>query len=187
MKAARDAGKPGIRLVLRLAGDLHYYKHFISQEPAARPARDGHSCHRHRSPQPASCPCRATAAAGESYAVHSIIAGGGGAFLHPTHNGLDDSQLSITSGLSESPIRFEHQKSYPAPDVSRELGKGGLFILKYNKALWLVLLLIYIASGLAYSLAGAEFLQDSIEKTYGSRDWRNCGGGDAAVLGFGLT
>ena len=33
MKAAQDAGKPGIRLVLRLAGDLHYYKHFISQEP----------------------------------------------------------------------------------------------------------------------------------------------------------
>ena len=168
MKAAQDAGKPGIRLVLRLAGDLHYYKHFISQEPV--PGQPGTVT---AASDTAALSLKVTPAAAsaavENYAVHSIIAGGGGAFLHPTHNGLDDSQLSITSGLSESPIRFVHQKSYPAPDVSRELGKGGLFILKYNKALWLVLLLIYIASGLAYSLAGAEFLQDSIEKTYGSK------------------
>ena len=101
--------------------------------------------------------------------VHSLIAGGGGAFLHPTHTASED-QVQKESEESKPPSAgFRLTKSFPSPQESRAQTRGSLFLFRANPSLWLVLLLIYLLSGLAYSLAGSEILQGAIERTYGSR------------------
>ncbi len=101
--------------------------------------------------------------------VHSLIAGGGGAFLHPTHTASEE-QVQKDSEESKPPSAgFRLTKSFPSPQESRAQTRGSLFLFRANPSLWLVLLLIYLLSGLAYSLAGSEILQGAIERTYGSR------------------
>lgn len=110
--------------------------------------------------------------------VHSLIAGGGGAFLHPTHNIPHATAGEGTDEAREAP-RFRQVACFPSAEESRQQTRGSLFFLKSNPSLWVVLLLIYLLSALAYSFAGSEVLRSVVERTYGSRV---AGDGAAALL-----
>lgn len=63
-----------------------------------------------------------------------LTAGGGGAFLHPTH-GSDVSEL--TEG-------FKHATSYPSPETSRKLTWGNLNFRKLNPSFSLLTTAVYL-------------------------------------------
>lgn len=100
--------------------------------------------------------------------VHSLIAGGGGAFLHPTHNAPDLPAPEPGDAPNETP-HFRQVASFPSAEESRQQTRDSLFFLRSNPSLWGVLLLIYLLSALAYSSAGSEVLRSAVERTYGSR------------------
>lgn len=100
--------------------------------------------------------------------VHSLIAGGGGAFLHPTHN-IPDMPPDEGNDQAKEAQHFRLVASFPTAEESRQQTRGSLFFLKSNPSLWGVLLLIYLLSTLAYSFAGSEVLRSAVERTYGSR------------------
>lgn len=94
-------------LVLSIAGDLHHYRHHVSAPNA------------------------------DDISRHFIISGGGGAFLHPTHNvrGAEgfaeapDGRLSLPDG------EFRLKAAFPSPEVSRSLTWGNLRFALLNKGL----------------------------------------------------
>jgi hypothetical protein len=100
--------------------------------------------------------------------VHSLIAGGGGAFLHPTHN-IPEVPTEEGSAEAKGEPHFRQVASFPSAEESRQQTRGSLFFLKSNPSLWGVLLLIYLLSTLAYSFVGSEVLRSAVERTYGSR------------------
>ncbi len=64
-----------------------------------------------------------------------ITAGGGGAFLHPTH-GADVSKLAVDD--------FQHVTSYPPPEVSRKLTWQNLHFRKLNPSFSPLTALVYV-------------------------------------------
>ncbi|MEE9611568.1 MAG: hypothetical protein V3W19_09960 [Desulfatiglandales bacterium] len=77
------------RVVLRLSGDLHHYRR-----------------HKHKAKE------------NDNSWGHMIIAGGGGAFLHPTHVNVDKTD-NIEYGPAEKSVSFEHEAEFPNRKDSR--------------------------------------------------------------------
>jgi hypothetical protein len=91
----------GAKIILQLAGDLHHYRRHTLVEA------DGASGH-----------------------VHLVTAGGGGAFLHPTHTHDVD---VVKIGDESAPQRYalHRDTEYPSREISRRLGLANIpFFLK---------------------------------------------------------
>lgn len=75
--------------------------------------------------------------------VQKIVAGGGGAFLHPTH-GFDDSILTEQNPDSpEKPRKFKLKMSYPDKEKSKQLTWQNLFFFFKNPGFGLVTGILY--------------------------------------------
>ncbi len=130
----------GVRVVLRLAGDLHHYRRHESIEPLP-PSDELLKQHPH------------VAVTEHPLRIQNITAGGGGAFLHPTHE-IDEERGSIQDsgdvvqhppGFAE-PIQFRcHKESaFPSFEESSALtGKNVEFALR-NPKMWLTLGIVYV-------------------------------------------
>jgi len=73
--------------------------------------------------------------------VHKITAGGGGAFLHPTHD--YDFRKNTSRGKPKAD-RFKFKKQYPSYNQSRKLDRGNLFrFIPNNKWFGIVPAMLY--------------------------------------------
>ncbi len=89
------------RIRVMLAGDLHHYRRHVGKLPHL---------------------------VGEARTL--VTAGGGGAFLHPTHgwrDGSDEELAEWASGTRAGIAEYRCEQSYPAPQVSRGLTKRVAF------------------------------------------------------------
>lgn len=78
--------------------------------------------------------------------IEKITAGGGGAFLHPTHN---LAEKCITEHFSEDCVKmegrkFERKKDFPNEQASRKLCRRNLLFLWKNKSFGLVTVFLYL-------------------------------------------
>lgn len=104
-----DGTERRLNLALLLSGDLHHYARYCPDDEKDY----------------------------ENLADQCITAGGGGAFMHPTHN-LDET-LSLTT---HTQLKF--QTSYPEKDESRAMSKRNLLFPRYNITLSLLLSVIML-------------------------------------------
>jgi hypothetical protein len=109
----------GIEVKVHLSGDDHHYR-------------------RHE---------ETAASAGGAPVTHKIVCGGGGAFLHPTHE-EDLSQLTEHALSSAGRIReFTEKAAYPPPTRSRALAYGNLLFPFRNPAFGIIPATIYLLTG----------------------------------------
>ena len=108
-------GRRGVTMSVFLAGDNHHYRR-----------------HEEVRPPPSRAP------------IQKITAGGGGAFLHPTHDEdvtlLDEERVTP----SETPHRFALRTTYPSVQRSRRLAFGNLLFLFRNPRFGMVPAAIYL-------------------------------------------
>lgn len=79
----------------------------------------------------------------KEFGVQKIIAGGGGAFLHPTH-GFDVSKIHERNSDDESTWReFTLKKSYPSVKDSKKLNRLNFFFLFRNPGFGIITGLLY--------------------------------------------
>jgi len=105
-----DPSKKKFKLIANLTGDLHHYSHYCSKDP--------------NDPK--------------NKKFHKITSGGGGAFLHPTHN----LPISLT-GLREGGD-FELQKTFPSKEDSKKLVWKNVLFPKYNWSFGLFIAGIFV-------------------------------------------
>lgn len=172
---ARGPSEPlaDVRVILRLAGDLHHYRRHQSEE--AVPASDlavasaasaesaaSVASHSHDDMLPRQGPIRV---------VENITAGGGGAFLHPTHELALKAEGQVpgqTEGDSmghppkQPPLRFRCKAAFPDFATSRALTWKNLLFFLRNPRMWLVLWCVYgPLLHLGFWLLGKGFPADS--------------------------
>jgi hypothetical protein len=114
--------KRNTRIQVFIAGDIHHYRRF-EHIPKHLDGSENHS-----------------------FKVEKITAGGGGAFLHPTHD-LKTSiiQDNYTDTEMNTKLReFKRIKDYPNEQVSRRLGWGNLLFIWKNKKFGIVTALLYL-------------------------------------------
>jgi hypothetical protein len=108
-------GRRGVTMDVYLAGDNHHYRRHEEIDP--------------RRPEAP---------------VQKITAGGGGAFLHPTHD-EDVSRIEeVFVARDQQPRAFALKASYPDPRVSQRLTFGNLLFVLKNPAFGLVPAAIYV-------------------------------------------
>lgn len=143
-----------VRVVLRLAGDLHHYRRHESKEPR-HPTEDEAA---QLGPVPTEEALRRleTMPDGQSRQdtvrrVVNITAGGGGAFLHPTHETNRRRRDGSTTRDIEQhprglrPVTFHHCAAYPSVEESKRLTWGNLWFFRWNVTLALTLgFLVYV-------------------------------------------
>lgn len=105
-----------VRIVLRLAGDLHHYQHHCSIE---------------RAPD------------GQPYRVENIIAGGGGAFLHPTNVSHFAAPAHRFSDGEIVTFQRREEASFPSPATCNRLLWRSLILFANNRRLMQVLTMVY--------------------------------------------
>lgn len=95
----------GARIAAVLTGDLHHYSRYqsVQWDSATEP----------------------NAVTEAQSALQLITAGGGGAFLHPTHT-LPDTVAMGTFSENQNATEFEQQKVWPASSKSRRMALGNL-------------------------------------------------------------
>ena len=71
-----------------------------------------------------------------------ITAGGGGAFLHPTHG--DDHRVAVLNGDDPPADRYAHQQSYPDVATSRWLGWRNLAFPLFNPTFGVATAILYL-------------------------------------------
>jgi hypothetical protein len=110
------------RIQVFIAGDQHHYRRFehVPKDPNGNPDH--------------------------SRKVEKITAGGGGAFLHPTH---DFHEQCIREHFSERIYEkeerlFERMKDFPNEQESRRLCRGNLLFLPKNKTFGVVTSILYL-------------------------------------------
>ena len=106
----------GVQVKVYLTGDLHHYR-------------------RHE---------ETPASAGDAQPVHKITAGGGGAFLHPTHE--EDVSVLQEAAIDEDtrPRRFEVKATYPTTVQSARLAWRNLLFLVKNPRFGVVPATVYL-------------------------------------------
>jgi len=104
--------KKNIQVKVYLSGDYHHYRRHEEMNPADEKSK-----------------------------VQKITAGGGGAFLHPTHD-VDVSRISDNYKSSERFFRLE--KSYPDIQKSKSLTFKNLFFLLYNPGFGILTAIMYL-------------------------------------------
>lgn len=96
-----------VRIVLRVAGDLHHYRRHVSAE-----------------------------------GTHNVTAGGGGAFLHPTHTHkvatIYGARLDREGEPSAKHEEYRLAKEYPSRRESRSHTRKNLLFLGYNRSFGLL-------------------------------------------------
>lgn len=140
-----------VRVILRLAGDLHHYRRHTSNEPL------------HPTDQEAQ---KGSYVPSQFRPIENITAGGGGAFLHPTHEidedrrgagkrtegsikqyppGLyrGDATPSGEHSEDQQGIAFEFRKAFPSLAESRKITLMNLAFGHYNLRMTLTLWMIY--------------------------------------------
>lgn len=110
-----EAGR-NLRIVLRLAGDLHHYQHHRSSE---------------------------TAPDGQPYQVENLIAGGGGAFLHPTNVSHFAAPAHRFSAGKIVEFKRVEEVSFPSPKTCNRLLWRSLILFANNRRLMQVLTMVY--------------------------------------------
>ncbi|HTJ83906.1 MAG TPA: hypothetical protein VL400_19440 [Polyangiaceae bacterium] len=118
----------GPRLRMVIAGDLHHYRRHVVGSNPKRPVR------------------------------HLVTAGGGGAFLHPTHGWRDVDSKGV--GTTAGGERMQLVASYPSKATSRWLTLWCLAFPWTNR--WFM-----IASGAVYGLVSLTFLLGARGVTHG--------------------
>jgi len=132
----RVFGPRGIELKVHLSGDLHHYRRHEELEPEDPAAP-----------------------------IQKITAGGGGAFLHPTHDEdvslIEEQSGDLGDAVAGRPAqthRFALRASYPSPERSWWLSFGNLAFGWHNPAFGIVPALMYlmtawlVASAIDYRL-----------------------------------
>jgi hypothetical protein len=139
MLVTQDGSQRDVRVVLRLAGDLHHYRRHESQE-----LRHPSDAALKQNPDFQS--------SGDSYLVQNITAGGGGAFLHPTHEiDVDRSGEPDTGDVIQhppgfaKPIHFVCKKdaAFPSFEESERLTRNNRQFAIRNPKMWLSLGIVY--------------------------------------------
>jgi hypothetical protein len=104
----------GIDLKLTVAGDLHHYSRYSDarDDPAVEADGRTSNTHDHDDLGPA----------------HKITAGGGGAFLHPTHDLPRDVRITVDPDLADDAATFRARTKYPGVWRSRRLALGALLL-----------------------------------------------------------
>lgn len=134
-------------LVLYLSGDLHHYRRHASRYAATVPSSLG-------------------GGAGE-YMIHKIVAGGGGAFLHPTHGRTCDN-------IMVNRVPFDLQAEWPPKAVSRGLSYRNLFFHWYNwrfccaAALGHVMVSWHLPFDIGYNTSGDQLIAQCLVLDPGS-------------------
>jgi hypothetical protein len=126
----------GVELKLAVAGDLHHYNHYAhnpgEDEPTAgdKPGGTGsNDVRRDRAPD-------------VSPPTHLVTAGGGGAFLHPTHDLPRDLHLPVSPTRINATSGYRLQRCYPTRRRSRLLAWLAVFLPFRNPGfLWVGALL----------------------------------------------
>lgn len=140
MLVDEDGSRRDVRVVVRLAGDLHHYRRHESQE-----LRHPSDEELKRNPE--------LETAGDSYLIQNITAGGGGAFLHPTHE--IDADRSGKPGTGDvfqhpsgfaKPIHFVCKKdaAFPSFEESERLTRNNRQFAIRNPKMWLSLGMVYV-------------------------------------------
>jgi hypothetical protein len=93
----------GIELKLTLAGDVHHYSRFVQRGPES-----------------------------EIGATHKITSGGGGAFLHPTHDLPTVAPIAVDPDDPGDVTTYELAERYPGTGRSRLLSLRALLLLARN-------------------------------------------------------
>lgn len=135
-----DGTRRDVRVVLRLAGDLHHYRRHESVELPHPSDEDLKQNPNH-------------ATSGDSYVVQNITSGGGGAFLHPTHEiDAERSEQRATGDVRQypagfaKPIHFVCQKDgvFPSFEESEKLTRNNRQFAIRNPKMWLSLGIVYV-------------------------------------------
>lgn len=120
-------GRRGVTMDVYLAGDNHHYRRHEEIDPVTP-----------ESP------------------VQKITAGGGGAFMHPTHD-EDVSRLEeVYVSPGQQPRAFGLRASYPDPVESRRLAYGNLLFVLKNPAFGMVPAVVYLLTAWLVGAAMAE-------------------------------
>ncbi len=84
--------------------------------------------------------------------TQKITAGGGGAFLHPTHHLPDVLEVPTDPTFEQTKV-YEHQRSYPDRKSSRRLSFGALALPWRNRTFVFIPALLYLVLGFASQFA----------------------------------
>lgn len=156
---AADPPRRDVRVVLRLAGDLHHYRRHESIEPRHPTDRDVQD---------------QNFAQRDHRVVQNITAGGGGAFLHPTHEVDRDRRWQLAGTLANAPegtvtqfppgffkiadsakvnqpidqtrqdcLVFQCKAAFPKVEESRRLTRRNLIFGAYNSLFFLSLFVVF--------------------------------------------
>jgi hypothetical protein len=144
----KDKEPMDVRVVLRLAGDLHHYRRHESEEPQ-HPTED-EAAQLGPVPTEEALLALETLPDGRSRQetlrpVVNLTAGGGGAFLHPTHEtSRRRRDGETTRDIEQHPrglhaLTFRHCAAYPSVEDSRRMSWGNLAFFRWNLTLALTL------------------------------------------------
>lgn len=128
----------GVDVQVFLAGDLHHYRR---HEELAPPGRTP---------------------------IQKITAGGGGAFLHPTHD-EDVSRIAESADTAKEPREYELRAAYPDVKRSSRLTWRNVFFAAINPTFGIVPALLYSATAWLFAAAvnyvGARTPAEALERT----------------------
>ncbi|WP_308639667.1 metallophosphoesterase [Paenibacillus silvisoli] len=108
-----------VNVQVYLAGDLHHYRRF-EYIPKQADGKEDHS-----------------------RKVEKITAGGGGAFLHPTHD-MKDQAVYEHKDKHPEPLEFKRKKDFPDMAASRRLTWGNLLFAWKNPMFGIVTAILYL-------------------------------------------
>lgn len=134
----------GGKLAAVLTGDLHHYSHYECTDKDVEPP-----------------------------VFHRITAGGGGAFLHPTHGlpenydikYLEKKDTKAADGTSQREVRERHEQAelkatFPIKEDSRRLIWKNLRFTLFNKGLSAILGAVFLLMGVFMNTAGINSIAD---------------------------
>lgn len=140
-----NRGKSPPKIFLNLSGDTHNYQHYVRSKPETIRKVFSELCAKRRL-EDASAERACSTALGDYYVRHKIVAGGGGAFLHPTHALSKKSMRTVLTDAHKLGVDandkvaevaatdlYEMKACYPSQKTSRRLAvKAALLFLPRN-------------------------------------------------------
>ena len=144
----------GIDLKLTVAGDLHHYSRYVHEE-----ARKG--------------------TGDEVGPTHKITSGGGGAFLHPTHDLPRTVAVGITPDDPGDVVDYQVVKRYPPVSRSRLLSLRALLLPVCNPSFGWVpgLVNLVLLWTIQFGLRSLERSGESLDQAADSWGWTDVAGG----------
>ncbi|AZN41157.1 metallophosphoesterase [Paenibacillus albus] len=149
--------KRHIGIHVYLAGDSHHYRRF-EYVPTQAGGKDDHSLK-----------------------IEKITAGGGGAFLHPTHD-IHDPFIPEIVFDDEEPLQFDRKMDFPSESESRRLTKQNFLFAWKNPLFGIVTAILYL---LLCSSIQSEHTYPSSSASYAaivSSSWTEIGRSPSAFI-----